>query len=92
MALIVGLWQEDAPEVRMAAEPDSHEVVGFAFHEFGALPDADDGGDRRVSFGHAGFDAQAHAVGQREDMVDDFEPFRVLGIIGRTDVGNVVEG
>ena len=75
----------------MAAEPDAHEVVHLALHEVRAFPDAGHRRDRGIILGHAGLEPDPRAVGKGQQMVDDLKALRVLGIVGRADVGDVIE-
>jgi hypothetical protein len=47
MAFLIVFRQQNATKVRMPGKGDPHQVVHFAFHELGALPDAGDGRDLR---------------------------------------------
>ena len=57
----------------MAGKRDAHEVIHFTLHEIGALPDTGDGSDRRIVFRQAGLEAKACAMGQRQQVIDDFK-------------------
>ncbi len=92
MPLVVVLRHQDPPQVGVAAERDAHEVVDLALQEIGPLPDAGERGDRRIVLGHPRLDPDSEAVREREEVVDHFEAVLILRIVGRTDVGDVVEG
>jgi hypothetical protein len=91
MSFGVVVGQEDASQVRMADKPDAHHVVDFPLQEPRAAPDPGDGIDGRVVVVNACLEPNAFAARQRQQLVDHFEPLRGVGIIGGTDVGEVVE-
>ena len=71
----------------MAGKVNAHHVVHFAFQEFGSLPDSGHRRNRRVVFREADLEAKALAKGERVQVVDDFEPEPIFGIVDRANVG-----
>src|SRR5687768_1906458 len=64
--------QKNAPQIRMAGEPDPEHVVRLAFHPVGA---AENRRDRRA-LGHAGAELRLHH--QPDTVVEVVEPYDQL--------------
>ena len=76
----------------MAGKVNAHHVVHFPFQELGSLPDSSDRRNRRVVLRDARLETKTLLKGERVQVVDDFEPQLIFGIIDRTDIGEMVEG
>ena len=91
MAFRVIVGQQNPPQIRMAFKRDPHQVVDFTFQEIRALPDGRHGPDDGILLRHPGLQTNPGVMRQRQKVVDDFKPFQVVGIIGRADVGKMIE-
>ncbi len=76
----------------MAGKVNAHHVVHFAFQEVGSLPDAGDRRNRRIVLRDARLEAKPLLKGERVQVVDDFEPQLIFGIVDRADIGEMVKG
>ena len=92
MALLVILGQQDSAQVRVSLEPDPHQIVDFPLQEVRAFPNGSHTPDDGIVFRHPGLQTNPGVMREGEKMVDDFKPFQVVGIIGRANVGDVIEG
>ncbi len=76
----------------MAGKMNAHHVVHFPFQELGSLPNSGDRRNRRVILRDTRLEAKTLLKGERVQVVDDFKPQLIFGIIDRADIGEMVEG
>src|SRR5262245_36235090 len=72
---------EQAPKIRMTVEHNAEHVPDFAFEPASRRPDTLDSRYRRIG-GRPDFEAEAEPIGNRQQVVDDFEAGVARKIIG----------
>lgn len=82
----VAFPHEDAAEIGVVTENDSEHVESFALVPVGGWPNGDYGGNGKVVFGDADFQAEMGAGGELIEFVNDFEAGFIAEVIDGADI------
>ena len=89
---LVVLRQQNPAQVRVSVKPDPHQIVNLALQEIRAFPNGRHGPDGGILFRQPGLQTNPGVMRKGKKVVDDLKAFQVVGIVGRANIGKMIEG